>query len=203
MKHKNMEEYISKFKNRDLSWSSISSFEYDKENWYNKYILGKEQDENEEMKFGKKFAKSIEDGTCEVKELLEKLQNKKEHKFKVVFNNIPMVGYTDAFCDKTFTKLDEVKTSKTMWTQNKVDTHGQLDMYCLMNYITNKIIPNDVDITLYCLKTVQNGDFSIELAKPIDMQIFKTKRTMMDIIKFGQRINNTYKEMLEYIITHS
>lgn len=186
------------FHERPLSWSAISSFEYSPEQWYDNYVLSKKNPESEEMKFGKAFANSIEDGTCANKELLDLLQKKKEHKFNVVFSGIPLIGFADAFCDKTFKILDEVKTGKKAWDQKRANEHGQLTMYALMNFITNKIRPEDTTFTLYWCPTQANGDFSISFVKPIKTHVFKTKRMMNDILQFGLRIKRVVKEMEEY-----
>lgn len=194
-----MTDYIDKFKSRPLSWSSISSFEYSKEIWYEKYILGKEEPPSAEMIFGKKIAKCIEDGTCEILGVTDFLQKKKEHKFNVMFSGIPLVGFADAFDENNFKKLDEVKTGKKTWNQKRVNDHRQIDMYLLMNFITNKIKPEDVECTLYWIPTQNNGDFSISFVEPLKVKRFKTKRTLMDILNFGVYIKRIYREMEDYI----
>lgn len=194
-----MHEKINEWKKRPLSWSSISSFEWNKEDWYKKYILGEKDPETEEMRFGKKFAQSIEDGTCSVKELMDALQKKKEQKFEVVFNGIPMIGYADAFCDEHFKNIDEVKTGVKKWDQKRADQHGQVTLYALFNFITNKIKPEDTTFKLYWVPTQRNGDFSISFVEPIKVHVFKTKRTMSDIVQFGAYIKRIHKKMQEYI----
>jgi len=189
-------------KTRPLSWSAISSFEYDPEQWYRKYVLGKADAETAEMIFGKKIAQSIEDGTCIVPGLLKALQKKKEHQFKVMFGKIPLVGYADAFCDEHFKNLDEVKTGKRAWDQKRADEHGQIDMYLLMNYITNRVKPDDVECAIYWIPTRETGDFGIDFVHPITFHKFKTKRTMQQILNFGARINRIYKEMEMYAESH-
>lgn len=192
-------------KTRPLSWSAIASFEYDKEQWYEKYILGKKPEDNKEMVFGREFAKSIEDGVCDKKyniELLPLLQKKKEHPFHVVFSGIPLIGFADAFDDKNFKILDEVKTGKREWDQKRADEHRQIDMYLLMNLITNKIKPEDVVSTIRWVPTQENGDFSISLVQPAKVHSFITKRTTAQILKFGAYIQQIYKEMELYAATH-
>jgi hypothetical protein len=190
-------------KTRPLSWSAISSFEYDPEQWYKKYVLKQEQPTSPEMEFGKAFAQSIEDGKCKVPILMQMLQDKKEHEFKVVFGGIKLVGYADAFCDKTFRKLDEVKTGKKAWDKKRADEHGQIDMYLLMNYITNKVKPDDVECTIYWIPTQDNGDFTITFVEPVRVHAFKTKRTMVQVLKFGERIKATVKKMEQYALNHA
>lgn len=189
-------------KKRPLSWSAISSFEYDPEQWYRSYVLNQRDEPTKEMTFGSEFAKSIEEGTCTVPDFLSKLQTKKEHAFKIMFGTICLVGYADAFCDKTFRKLDEIKTGKKPWDQKRADRHGQFDMYLLMNFITNKVPPEEVDCTLYWLPTQDNNDFSISFVEPVCVHAFTTKRTTNDILTFGSRINRVFQEMQDYAANH-
>jgi hypothetical protein len=195
-------EQITKWKTRDFSWSQLSSWEYDKEQWYKRYILDERDEPSKEMLFGRVLADALEHGTCEIPELVKRLPFKKEHPFKVKFGALTMVGYADDFDDKTFTTLNEVKTGKRPWDQKRVDEHGQLTMYCLLNYITNKVRPEDVEIGLHWLPTRETGDFTISFTEPVQVISFKTKRTMQDILKFGSKINSTYKEMEEYCKVH-
>jgi hypothetical protein len=198
-----MEETIKKWAQRPFSWSQLSSWEYDHEQWYKKYILNEKPEDNKEMAFGRKLAEALEYGTCEIKELVDKLPYKKEHPFKVNFNGITLCGWADDFDDKTFKVLNEVKTGKKAWTADRVKKHGQIDMYLLMNYITNKIKPEDVKCTLHWLPTSENGDFSLDFVRPIVVHSFPTKRTMRDILAFGARVNAARAEMITYIQSKS
>lgn len=188
-------------KTRPLSWSAISSFEYDPEQWYKKYVLKEEQEETKEMLFGKKLATALELGRCEIPDLVAKLPYKKEHPFKVVFGKIPLIGFADDFDHKTFRTLNEVKTGKKTWDQKRADEHGQFDMYLLMNYITNKVPPEEVRCFLHWLPTQDNGDFTISFIEPIRVHTFETKRTMAQVLGFGARINRVYREMELYCQT--
>lgn len=203
MTPKEYKERIRIWKARPFSWSQLSSFEYDPEQWYKNYFLGIRDASSKEMEFGKVFALSIEEGTCEIKELMERLPRKKEHPFKVVYAGIMLTGFADAFEDVTFDDLGEVKTGKKAWDQKRVDNHGQIDMYLLMNYITNKKRPEDVRCRLHWIPTQDNGDFTISFVKPVKVHTFETKRTMADILAFGNRIKNTIKQMEIYAHSHN
>lgn len=189
-------------KTRPLSWTAISSFQYNPEQWYKKYVLGEDLGTSREMKFGKIVGKKLETDLKYLPQIPR--HSKMEHPFKVMFGKIPMTGYADTFCDKTNRKLAEYKTGKKPWTQKRVDEHGQIDMYCLMNLITNKIRPEDVEITLAWMPTQDNGDFSISFVEPIEknIKIFRTKRTTTQILNFGAFINQIYKEMEKYAQEH-
>jgi len=188
---------------RPLSWSAISSWNYSKEDWAKKYIDGEAPKSSKEMDWGKKIGKLLETDPAYLPQVPR--HSKMEHKFSVNLSGIPLVGYADSFCDKSHKKLLEFKTGKKPWDQKRSDEHGQITMYCLMNYITNKIKPEDMDIALVWLPTQDNGDFSISFVEPIEenIKIFKTKRTMQDILLFASEIKRIYKEMEEYVANYN
>ncbi len=199
-------KYLSFDRKRPASWSFFSSYWYDKEQWYRKYVLGKPDKASKEMEFGKIFAKSCEDR----KPLAPvTLLSKMEHEFRVSFNGMLLLGYADAFDEKTKKETGEYKTGKwrasgePAWTQKRVDEHGQITMYALMNYITNKVKPDDCKFWLEWIPTIEGGDFKIQLAKPVKVFRFETKRTMKQVAEFGVLIHRTYIEMEEYCKNHA
>lgn len=196
-------------KNRPLSWSAISSFEWDKEQWYRNYYLGQKDPMTPELIFGAKFALS-----CEKKKPLAPVTmlSEMEHAFKVVFNGIPLTGFADTYCRTSKRKIGEYKTGVKAWDQKRVDQHGQITMYALMNYISHRIKPEDTKFFLEWIPTrkimQENGDYSkfdytigFE-SDPPEVRTFHTKRTMKDILTFGNRINNTIEEMERYVQQH-
>lgn len=195
---------LIKWKARPFSWSQLSSFEYDKEQWYKRYFIGEEFYETEEMKFGKMIGEKLASDPTFLPDVPR--HSKFEHGFKVMFGKICLVGYGDSFCAITKRKLAEYKTGVKEWTQKRADEHGQIDMYLLMHYITEKIKPEEVECELVWLPTErkENGDFkvNIKLVEPVVPRRFRTKRTMTDILAFGSRINRIYKEMEQYALTH-
>lgn len=193
---------LKRWKERDLSWSQISSFEYDPDQWYRRYFEREEQFETAEMAFGKVIGERMANDPTFLPFI--KRLDISEHPFRVVFDKIRMVGYADFFCSKTGKKIQELKTGVKAWDQKRADEHGQIDMYLLMHFITTKTKPEDVEIELIWLPTerAENGDFQIDIkfVEPIEenYKIFKTKRTMADILNFGSRIRRVYKEMEAY-----
>lgn len=184
---------------RPLSWSAISSFQYDPESWYKKYCLGEKDIETKEMKLGKFVGDKLASDLNYLPQVPR--LDTYEHKLMVFFNKMYLVGYMDAFCNKTKKIMYEYKTGKKAWDQKRADTHGQIDMYLLMHYITTKIPPEEMEVKLVWLPTREDGDFTIQLVEPCIPQIFTTKRTMTDILNFGAYINKTVKEMEDYIST--
>jgi hypothetical protein len=192
---------------RPLSWSAISSFMYDKEQWYKKYVLKEEQPPSAEMEFGKMVGGKLEKDPTFLPQI--KRHSKMEHEFKCNFGEIVLIGYADSFCQLTNKKLEEYKTGVKKWDQKRVDEHGQITMYCLMHYIMTKIKPEDTEITLWWMPTkrTETGDFKvkIEFIEPIEdnIKMFKTKRTMADILKFGAHVKQIYTEMQQYALAHN
>lgn len=190
-----IEERINKFKSRPLSWSSISSFRYDKEKWYKNYILNEKEPDTEELIFGKKVADSLQTETPLVPFTLYPVV---EQKLEVVFGGIPLIGFMDTY-DPTTHSFREFKTGKKAWDQKRADEHGQITMYSLMLFITHKVRPETYNMHLEWVPTQQNGDFSISFVEPVKIHIFETKRTMNDLVSFGAYIRVTYDEMIDFI----
>ncbi len=51
-----------------------------------------------------------------------------EYELRCEVRSIPVLGYIDSF-DETCSRVIELKTGKTPWTQSRVDRHEQLKMY--------------------------------------------------------------------------
>lgn len=184
---------------RPLSWSAISSFEYDKEQWYRKYVLGQEDPASKEMLFGSKVGRDIAEARVHMPHI--KRYPVFEYELKFMFGKIPMIGYLDGW-DAIHLDLGEYKTGKKPWTQKRADEHGQFDTYGLGLWIQDKVRPEDVTFNLHWMPTQDNGDFSISFIDPTVCHNFVTYRSMGDILEFGARINRVYKEMDQYCKHH-
>ena len=199
------QDALDKFHKRDFSWSQMSSFAYNPEQWYKSYILGEYQD-SEELRFGKMIDLKIQEDPTFMPSLprYEKMQ----HKMKVVFNKIPLVGVPDGINFTTTPKiLSDYKTGRNPWTQKKAKETGQLKFYLLLIYITEKIKPEEFDCYIHWLPTKleENGNFErkISLISDTEFQTFKVNHTMRDILTFGTEIIKTYIAMEKYIAQHS
>ena len=200
-----------------LSWSSIALFtgvyagkekslEQCKEEWYKKYVLLEQpvftEREKARMKLGTDVGKRLEVDPTYLPQVPR--YGKDEYKFSVCLGGkINLVGYADTFDHVTCKRLGERKTGAN-WDQKKVDDHGQITLYCLMNLIQNKIRPEDTEIHLCWLPTeeIEHADFHYEF-KLVDnieskIKIFKTKRTTIQVLKFAEFIKDTYSEMELY-----
>lgn len=187
---------------RALSWSAISSFEYDPEQWYRSYILGIKSS-SREMTFGSKVDKRIQEDPKFLPDLPR--YPLMQYKLVAVFDGIPLIGLPDGL---TLTDkggkclLADYKTGKKAWDQKRADETGQLTMYLFLLYLTQKLSPTRFDCMIHWLETRDNEDFSIGFVKDMEVKTFHTKRTMVDILKFGQRIKDTVKAMDKYCENH-
>lgn len=178
-----------------LSWSSISSFEWDKEQWYQSYIKGIRQ-ESRELTFGSFVDKKLQDDPTFLPSVERYLIM--QYEMRIMFDGIPLVGYADGY-DPGKT-LADYKTGKKAWTQKRADETGQLTMYAFMLYLIDKVRPGDMTFRIVWLPTVESGDFSIQFKDdPVKPKVFNTTRSMLDILQFGQKIKRMLEEMQEYV----
>lgn len=192
---------------RPVSWSQLSSWEFSPDEWFNKYILNLPQVETPELVFGKAFATSCENRTPVAPVTLLDIV---EHPFEVPFGDLILIGYADTI-SSTFTTIGEYKTGVKAWDQKRVDGHHQLTMYALMNYLANKIRPEDTAFFLEWIPTKRtprnNNDLSgfdndIEFAmNPPTIHHFNTRRTMGEILSFGARIKRDRALMHSYALS--
>lgn len=187
-------------KKRPLSWSAISSFEYDPEQWYQNYVLGI-RPTSKEMTFGSQVDKRLQEDPT----FLPAVERYPimQHEMRARLGKLELVGFADGF-DRSGLRLKDDKTGKKAWDQARADETGQLSMYALLLWLTEKIQPEKLELSISWLPTKEMGDFTIQFRDdPVVPHIFYTRRTMRDILEFGQRINRVYKEMEAYAKAHN
>lgn len=182
-------------KKRPLSWSAISSFEWDPEQWYKRYILGVKDKPTPELEFGKMVADSL---ATDAPMVPFEQYSILEQKLFFKFGGIQMVGYIDTFTSVGW-KFREFKTGKKEWTQKRANEHGQLKFYTLGIGILWNIKPEDITVHLDWAPTEEGWDVPIQLIQPIKMQSFPVKITTKDLEDFKLRILKTVGEMQRYI----
>ncbi len=193
-------EQILTWSQRPYSWSQHSSFLYNPNEWYERYILDQKAPATKEMLFGTEIGLKLASDAS----FLPQVPRYPifEHPLRATLNSIDLVGYMDTY-DPQKNAFREYKTGKRPWTRERVDTHGQLTMYALLLYLSMKLHPKNLVIHLDWLPTKENGDFSISLIDPKAIQSFSTSRTLADILRFGTEIMETRKQMEEFIHTKS
>lgn len=186
------------WRSRPFSNSQYTKWLWNKEEWYESYLLGIFQPGNPAMDFGKRFAKSVELNAPMAPVLI---YSHREFPSEASLDGLPLVGYYDTW-DPVELRLVDHKTGK-LWTQKKVDDTSQFTFYCLLNYLTNTIRPEDTDIKLQSIPCGIRSDFTygFELDKNGAAQIhtFDTKRTMTQVLQLASDLKRTRKEMEEYI----
>lgn len=197
--------------NRPMSWSAISSFEWNPRQWYEKYVE-KQEFTSPAMEFGKMIDKKVQDDPTFLPELIR--YPVQQHEMRTMWNGIPLLGFSDQyrppFKDLFHGKIvitkngtlavRDLKTGKLSkpWTQKRADETGQLTMYLFMLYLMDKKIKvGDAELYIDWLPThIKDGQ--IALVEPVKVHTFQTKRSMTEILKFGQRIKDTWVAMEEY-----
>ena len=194
---KKRKKQIEKWKARPFSWSQMSSWAYDRDQWFRKYILGIEEPPNTAMLFGNVVGKSFEIGEPMVPKI--PLQEKMEYKIQLEMNGIPLIGYIDSWGPKTKI-LEEYKTSQneTKWHQQSVDEHGQLTFYGLLLLLQDNVAPESINMRLHYIPVRENGSFELELVNPDVFHSYSTARTTVQCLEFGDLIVKTRHEMEGY-----
>lgn len=188
----------NRFKNRPLSFSQLNSWEHDKEQWYDNYVLGNRGPTNHNMRAGNIIGDSIGTPNSYVPALQP--PGIKEFKLDARLGDIWLVGYADHFCPTTL-ELHENKTSTNpkRWTQGQADKHKQLTMYSLMLFLKHNIPPEEVTIYLNFIPLVERADYRICLPDPPTYRQFPTRRTSEQIAEYAEEIEQTVAEMEAYI----
>lgn len=189
---------MKRFDEKPLSWSAISSFLYDPEQWYAKYVLCIEQASNASMDLGKEIGALLASDPTFLPSVPR--HSYFEYELSAKLGERDLIGYIDSY--EPHTDLLEYKTGKKAWNQKRVDEHGQLTLYALLLNLMHKVKPEDIRFRLVWLPTQENGDFSISL-KNTDPVIFETTRTMRDILLFGAYVHNVYGQMEECAKQHT
>lgn len=196
-----------------ISWSSYSGFLYDKERWYQTYVMGKKQT-SPELTFGKAVADSME--TDKPLVAFTRLTIV-EYEFETSLGPIPLVGSMDTFEPPTRHATSslqsnaciggEFKTGVKPWDKKRVDEHGQLTFYSLLLWLQDKIHPSNIEWFLEWAPTkrTEHGDFRVEIQfdKTKKIQLFKTHRTMTQVLQLASDIKKVHKEMIEYVKNHA
>jgi hypothetical protein len=196
------EELIDRWKDRPHSWSQHSSFrDYDKEKWYQFYVLGIKDLPNKRMEWGSLVGKRIEKDPTYIPQL--RRGGTMEYGITVKLSkDITLIGYMDQHFEEEC-HTDEYKTSgKDGWNQKKVDEHGQLTFYGLLLMLKKKVKPENHTMSLHHMVTEEEGDFTIKFASPFQLNTYHTKRTTKQCLMLGAEIIKLRKEMEEYIKNH-
>lgn len=131
-----------------------------------------QEDPNKRSAIQKAFYNIIESDIVEKIQidLAMELHEVYEYKLQTFIDQVCVIWYTDN-TNKSLKALNEFKTWKTPWTQERVDNHGQLDLYCLLIHELKGYYP-DI-IKLYWLPTTENEKWDV--ITTWEIQVFEYK----------------------------
>ncbi len=179
-----------------LSWSQFNLFRSSKMRYVSAYVYG-EKYENEGMYKGKQFADMLEKDDVSDDPLTEQIRmmlprfKKREYEIRTELSGIPLFGKFDGFDEKTLS-LDEVKTGKNGWDQNRVNKCEQITFYSLMIFQKFKKLPPK--IRLHYIPTEKiNG----VLRFTGEVKSFETKRSLEDVLGLVVPIKKTWEGIKE------
>lgn len=182
---------------RPLSHSQLSTFKWKKMDWYRKYVLGEVDEKTPQLEFGSYVDKKFQDDATFLAQIprLKHLQ----YKLECTFSDIPLIGLPDGL-DLDDPELMDLKTGVKPWDKKRADETLQLTMYLFMIYMIHKIHPEKFKCHIDWVPTRKLADGSIDFVEDVENHIkcFTTKRTMKDILEFGNYILQTRQEMIEF-----
>lgn len=200
-----------------LSWSQIKLYRESKSGYIDRYFKdSKERWETQEMRFGTMCGEALEtrmfyhlrhernaDGS-NLSDLLQSIPECDiyEKMYVINFGEFDVIGYADGWTDGMIheykTGKYDKKTGDPAWTQEKVDEHGQLDIYALAEYKLTGIIP---DATLYWIET-QDEEGTSGKRRRIQatgkLHTFYRQVTLAEVEKMEQDIIQTAKDISEF-----
>ncbi len=204
-----------------VSFSSMTTFEMSKKKWAEKYLYNKKQRISRNIALGSQVATMLENGeetgdhltdmivfrlpkfelmdkVVEMKGGLEITDANDGKTYSLPFiedgkEKIPLLAKPDT-AKKDYSAFKEYKTSTGKWTQKQVDDSGQVTFYATAMHLATGKIPQDIELCQALTDYEEGG----KLFLTGDIFSFKTKRTMIDIIKMRSRIKRYWKESLAY-----
>jgi len=187
-----------------LSWTQLDTLERSEKKYIDIYIEDGPRFSNAAMGFGKRMDDVIEndettgDPVLDLVSLAVPTYSDQQHEILTELNGVPLFGKLDDFKVETKDAFRERKTGIQLWTQKKVDIFGQITFYYSMIYAEYGIKPEDVGCELVYIPTKRDESGDIE---PVgDVRIFKTERTMIDILEMSNRQKKAWERIKELSI---
>lgn len=195
----NKKNIIDKWKEHKVSWSQLSSWNFNKHQWASRYLFCEPSTPNAKMVFGNTVGDSLATPNSMMPELDPYLDGIKEYKLETTMNGLNLIGYADHYCPQRRV-LNENKTSTNpvQWHQKKVDEHGQLTMYALILLLEEKVKPENIEMWLNFIPVNEKRYGVLELPEQPTFLRFPTKRTTKQVLLFGAQIKKTLEDMEKY-----
>lgn len=186
-----------------LSFSQMTLFERSPELYKRQYIYGQKPRESINMQYGSQLANGLEHDETTGDPILDLMMC---HLPKYELMDIPFeVGLPDGkeiitiLAKPDSMKADcsafyEYKCSTRKWTQKIVDDSDQLTFYAMAMWLKTHKIPQEIEL---CVVEVEYIGTRGKLRPTGQIKRFKTKRTMLDIIKMTSRAKKAWKGIKE------
>lgn len=190
-----------------LSYTQMNLLERNPDKYREIYIENESRPHYRGMAGGKKLSEALEKESILNDPIFDLVVSKipKLHhpEFEIggVLNGVPLYGKMDDFDTKTKKRFIETKSSINPWTQEMVDKNDQITFYCSIIYAKYGIRPESLKIRLVWVEMKKN---EMDIPEPTGkVQIFNTRRNLIDIMKISSRQKNAWdkiKEMyMEYL----
>lgn len=92
----------------------------------------------------------------------------------------------------------EVKTGQEPWTKSRFDKLGQITFYAAGLYLITGQIPKDIEGVWVQTEKQPNGPVDVKIGATGEIRVFKTERTMSDILRMMVRMKKAW-ELIEKI----
>jgi hypothetical protein len=198
--YKKKDEFkVNFWKEKSMSYSQISSFLWNKEQWYETYVDPAIFQTSPELEFGSSVDLKLQRDPKFLPQIerLELMQ----HKMRVVFDGISLVGIPDNLSIKR-RLLQDFKTGRNPWTHDLAKKTGQLKIYLLLLYITEKIDPSEFTCSIIWLPTYKTEEDVVNFVKPFAVQKFDVQHTLGEVLSYWKEVKKIRKQMEEYVDKH-
>lgn len=202
-----------------LSQSQLVLFEQSPEKYLERYLDDKQMRANKNMLYGSKLANGLENDEATGDPLLDMMMAKmpkfermdlpvedsrgtevsyrkgKTAHIPILWDGkvaIPLLALPDT-ATSDYRAFKEYKSSVKKWTQEQVDESAQVTFYATAIHCATGFIPDDIE--LVCVIVAYEDDGSLQPTG--EMYVYKTKRTMVDILKMRKRIKKCWRSINE------
>lgn len=189
-----------------LSYTQKSTWKRSPKEYLAKYLYEGQKFTTREMAFGKKMSVALEEeqetndtvlnGVIERLPKLEVAEFPLWSELKIGGEILPLFSKLDT-AKKDLSAFKEYKTGKTVWTQRKVDEDPQITFYVTSIYVLTKQIVQDIELVWVPTIDDPDTDNGTGISPTGEIVVFKTHRSMGQIINEMADMRKVWKEIGE------
>jgi len=181
-----------------LSYSQCTLFERSPELYKQQYIYGKKQRETINMAYGSLMADGLENDEITGDPILDLMMcHLPKYELMDIGFEVGLPGGKEIItilakpdsAKADYTAFYEYKLSTRKWTQKMVDTSDQLTFYAMAMWLKTHKIPQEIEL---CVVEVEYIGTRGKLRPTGQIKRFKTKRSMIQIIKMTSRVKKCW-----------